>query len=95
MFAHHHLSMIYGQKDTEIHPSSDFFQPAGCFCKQPKTIFLTALQERKNLSAELLTNTIYSSILLNSRIYETHEVSLSDGGSLCIHIRRLRWLFPL
>ena len=24
MFAHHHLSMIYGQKDTGIHPASDF-----------------------------------------------------------------------
>src|SRR5260221_9633636 len=47
------------------------------------------------LSAELLTNAIYSSILLNSIIYETHEVSLSDRGSAGMHIRRSRWLFPV
>src|SRR5215467_2535825 len=49
---------------------------------------------KNNLPAELLTNTIYLSILLNNGIYKTHGVLLSDGGSACIHSRRSPHLTP-
>jgi hypothetical protein len=54
----------------------------------PGSVSAEVEKRGENLSAKLLTNAIYSNILLNNVIYEIHEVSLSDRGSAGMHIRR-------
>src|SRR6266700_8330635 len=55
------------------------FPTGSIFLQTNEDGFSYARQERKNLSAALLTNVIYSSNILNNRIYQVREVSLSDG----------------